>query len=45
MKQNTLKSSRSLLATAIVDDKNHQTVVNEVVVKMIQRQRCLNAYD
>ena len=31
-----LKSSRSLLATAIVDEKNRQTVVNEVVAKMIQ---------
>ena len=31
-----LKLSRSLLATAIVDDKNHQTVVHEVVAKMIQ---------
>ena len=33
---NILKSSRSLLATAIVDDKNHHTIVNEVVAKMTQ---------
>ena len=41
LNKNILKSSRSLLATAIVDDKNHQTIVNEVVAKMTQDKYAL----